>query len=92
MRAWRIRLESADGRAPQLGRRRWSAAFWAPRIGWLAALGAWYLSRPDWPVRVAAHGTAARRWSLNFAWIAFDREGRSLLDLAGAMRASCESR
>ncbi len=85
MRAWRIRLESTGGRhlnwAESLVRCLLGAGF-----GWLAALGAWYLSRPDRPAGYAGAMALMAPLVVNFAWTAFDREGRSLLDLAGRAR------
>ncbi|MBM4220276.1 MAG: RDD family protein [Gammaproteobacteria bacterium] len=85
MRAWRIRLKSADGR-----RLRWSESLVRCLLGaglaWLAILGAWYLSRPGSPVAHAAAIALMVPLAANFAWIPFDRQRRSLLDIAGRAR------
>ena len=85
MRAWRIRLETAAGR-----HLNWAETMTRFLLGagvaWLAALGAWYLAQPG---SLAAHiGAAAllAPLAVNFAWIAFDSERRSLLDIAGRAR------
>ena len=85
MRAWRIRLESAAGT-----RLDWSQSLLRFLLGaslaWLAGLGAWYLARPG--IAVARPGALALMAPLvlNYAWILFDRERRSLLDVAGRTR------
>jgi len=85
MRAWRIRLETAAGRtlnwAETLVRFLLGAA-----IAWLATLGAWYLARPGSPVAHAGAAALLAPLAVNFAWIVFDRERRSLLDVAGRAR------
>lgn len=85
MRAWRIRLESADGR-----RLRWGESLVRCLLGaglaWLAVLGAWYLARPGSPVAHAGAIALMMPFAMNFAWIPFDRERRSLLDIAGRAR------
>ena len=85
MRAWRIRLEHAGGR-----RLDWAESLVRCLLGaclaWLAALGAWYLSQPG---SLAGHGLAlvlVGPLVANFAWVVIDRDGRSLLDLAGRAR------
>jgi uncharacterized RDD family membrane protein YckC len=82
MRAWRIRLETADGR-----RLRWGESLVRCLLGaalaWLAVLGAWYLSRPSSPVAHAGAIALMTPLVLNYAWIPFDCEHRSLLDIAG---------
>ena len=81
MKAWKIRLEAADGSCLN-----WADALVRFALGaamaWMAALGAWYLRLPgSW---LAAAGAAAMLVPviLNFAWIPFDPVGRSLQDLA----------
>ena len=85
MRAWRIRLETTDGR-----RLNWTQTLarflLGAGLGWLAALGAWYLARPASPVAHAGAAALLAPLAANFAWIAFDRERRSLLDVAGRAR------
>jgi uncharacterized RDD family membrane protein YckC len=85
MRAWRIRLLDADGR--RLG---WAGSLVRFLLGaglvWLAALGGWYLWQPGSPLALAGSGLLLVPLVLNYAWIHFDAEGRSLLDLAGGAR------
>ena len=85
MRAWRIRLESRAGLplnwAETLARFLMGAV-----LGWLAALGAWYLARPGSPAAHAGAAALLAPLAANFAWIAFDHEHRSLLDVAGRAR------
>ncbi len=85
MRAWRIRLETAAAR-----RLTWAGSLARCLLGaslaWLAAVGAWQLARPG---SAAAHASAVALLLplvTNFAWIAFDGERRSLLDVAGRTR------
>jgi uncharacterized RDD family membrane protein YckC len=82
MRAWRIRLESAAG-----GRLNWTESLLRFLLGtglaWLAALGAWYLSRSDFPRGAAI---LAAPLLLNYAWMPLDAERRSLQDIAGRTR------
>ena len=82
MKAWRLRLETADG-----GALNWAEALVRFTIGLslalLAALGLWYLSRPGWSVRDLAALLLLSPALANLAWIRFDESGRSLQDLAG---------
>ena len=82
MRAWRIRLESAAGR-----RLTWTASLARFLLGagldWLAALGAWYLTRPASPDAHAGAAALLVPLVLNYAWTRFDAARRSLLDIAG---------
>lgn len=84
-RAWRIRLQSADGTAAN-----WADAVVRFTIGaavfLLALAGFWSLSRPGWTLSDLAAAPMLLPAVLNLAWIAFDPAGRSLQDLAGAMR------
>jgi uncharacterized RDD family membrane protein YckC len=85
LKAWRIRLQTKDG-----GRLGWAGA--AARfalgaaIAWIAALGAWYLSRPDSALAHAAAVAMLGVAIVNFGWIPFDAAGRSLQDLACGTR------
>jgi len=85
MRAWRIRLESAGGRSP-----RWTEAGLRYAIGvaliLTAVYGAWLIARPGWSPSDALALLLLLPVPVNLAWIALDREGRSLQDLAGAMQ------
>jgi hypothetical protein len=45
-------------------------------------LGAWYLRRPEDWLHSAGAALLLAPLVLNFAWIPFDRAGRSLQDLA----------
>ena len=85
LKAWRLRLETRDGR--RLG---WAGAAVRFALGTaivcVAALGAWYLSRPGSALRHAAAVAMLAPAVLNFAWIRLDPEGRSLQDLAGDLR------
>jgi uncharacterized RDD family membrane protein YckC len=85
MRAWRIRLESAAGAHPGWGASLLRCALGAG-LAWFAALGAWYLGRRDGVPGQAAAIALLAPPVLNFAWILFDAEGRSLLDLAARTR------
>lgn len=80
LRAWKSRLQSADGSAI-----RWRAAAMRFAGGMaamlLATAGAWLLARSGWTIVAVLMLLPA---IANLAWIPFDRAGRSLLDLAGA--------
>ena len=84
LRAWRSRLQSADGSAVS-----WRGAAMRFAGGMmvilLAAGGAWQLARPagTWSDLVAVLMLLPS--IANLAWIAFDAQGRSLQDLAGTM-------
>ncbi len=82
MRAWRIRLESAGAR-----RLTWAESLVRFLLGtglaWLATLGAWYFARPGFPAGDAGAAALVAPLLVNYAWILFDAEGRSLQDLAG---------
>jgi uncharacterized RDD family membrane protein YckC len=86
LRAWRIRLERRDGR--RIG---WAGAALRYLAGlvlaWLAIAGGWYLRRAGNALETAGAASLFAPLLANFAWIPFDRERRSLLDLAGRMRA-----
>lgn len=85
MRAWLIRLETADGRQPN-----WADSLVRFTIGatlmLLAVLGAWYLRSPGWSLGDLAAAMLLLPAIANLAWIALDAEGRSLQDLAAATR------
>jgi uncharacterized RDD family membrane protein YckC len=85
MRAWRLELQDAGGR--KLG---WPAAIERFLLGTgiavLAALGAWYLRRPDNGLQSAGAAALLVPLVLNYAWVRVDRAGRSLQDLAGRAR------
>jgi uncharacterized RDD family membrane protein YckC len=85
MKAWRIRLETIDGRPPN-----WADAFVRFTIGatflLLAVLGIWYLRTPGWTLGDLAAMLLLLPAPINLAWVPFDRAGRSLQDLAGGMR------
>jgi uncharacterized RDD family membrane protein YckC len=85
MRAWRIRLESAGAR-----RLTWAKSLVRFLLGtglaWLATLGAWYFAQPGFPAGDAGAAALVAPLLVNYAWILFDAEGRSLQDLAGRAR------
>jgi uncharacterized RDD family membrane protein YckC len=85
MRAWRIRLESAAG-----GNLNWAESLvrflFGAGLAWLAALGTWYLSQPGFPLGDAGAAALVAPLLLNYAWVPFDPERRSLQDLAGRAR------
>jgi len=82
MRAWRIRLESSGGKPLN-----WAESLLRFVLGsglaWLAALGVWYLSRPGSPLGQLGAAALLAPLLVNYGWIWFDDEGRSLQDLAG---------
>lgn len=85
MRAWRIRLQTADGGTPN-----WADSLVRFTLGAmlavLAALGLWYLRLPGWSLRDLAAALLLLPAIANLAWIAFDPAGRSLQDLAGSLQ------
>ncbi len=85
MKAWRIRLEKTDGI-----RLDWAGAIVRFSLGaalsWMAALGAVYLLRPGGSLPALGAATMLAPLILNFAWVPFDRAGRSLQDVAGRSR------
>jgi uncharacterized RDD family membrane protein YckC len=85
MKAWRIRLETADGRPPN-----WADALVRFTIGatflLLAVLGIWHLRAPGWDLGDLAAVLLLLPAPINLAWVPFDQSGRSLQDLAGRMR------
>ena len=85
LRAWRSRLESADGGAVRLRR---AAIRFAGGLALvlLAVAGAWRLAQPGWSASDLAALAMLLPAIVNLAWIAVDRERRSLQDLAGGMR------
>jgi uncharacterized RDD family membrane protein YckC len=85
MRAWRIRLERAAGGTPG-----WLDAVVRFTLGasmaLLAVLGLWFLREPGWSL---AHVVAVMLLLpplANLLWAAFDRDGRTLQDLASLTR------
>ena len=85
LRAWRSRLQSADG--SPVNRRGAALRFAGGTSAVLLALaGAWQLARHGGtPSNVVAVMMLLPAIA-NLAWISFDAENRSLQDLAGAMR------
>jgi uncharacterized RDD family membrane protein YckC len=85
MKAWRIRIETADGRPPN-----WADAIVRFTIGatllLLAVIGIWQLQTPGWNLADLAAVLLLLPAPANLAWVLFDREGRSLQDLAGQLR------
>jgi uncharacterized RDD family membrane protein YckC len=85
MKAWRIRIESADGRPPN-----WADAIVRFTIGatllFLALIGFWQLRVPGWSLADLAALLLLLPAPANLAWVMFDREGRSLQDIAGQLR------
>jgi uncharacterized RDD family membrane protein YckC len=85
MKAWRIRLQSADGSAAN-----WADAAVRFTIGaalfLLALIGLWSLHDPGWSIGDLAAALMILPALANLAWILVDPAGRSLQDLAGAMR------
>jgi len=80
MRAWRIRLESSGGKPLN-----WAESLLRFVLGvglaWLAALGAWHLTRSGFPPGQVGAAALLAPLLVNYAWIRFDAEGRSLQDL-----------
>ena len=85
MRAWRIRLEAASGRLPGWGESL-ARCLLAAGLMWLAVLGAWYVTRPGSSLAHAGAVALMAPLVLNFAWVPFDRERRSLIDVAARTR------
>jgi uncharacterized RDD family membrane protein YckC len=85
MKAWRIRIETADGRPPN-----WADAVVRFTIGatllLLAVIGIWQLRRPGWNLADLAALLLLLPAPANLAWVLLDRDGRSLQDLAGQLR------
>jgi uncharacterized RDD family membrane protein YckC len=85
MRAWRIRLESRDGTPVN-----WLDALVRCLLGaglaWLASAGAWQLARPGTALGTLGAAALVAPLALNYLWVFVDAEGRSLQDLAGAVR------
>lgn len=85
MRAWRIRLVRAAG-----GRAGWMDALVRFTLGAAMAImagsGLWFLRAPGWSVGDAAAILLLLPPVANLCWTAFDREGRSLQDLASMTR------
>jgi uncharacterized RDD family membrane protein YckC len=85
MKAWRIRIETADGRPPN-----WADAIVRFTIGatllFLMLIGFWQLRMPGWRLADLAALLLLLPAPANLAWVLFDRDGRSLQDLAGQLR------
>ncbi len=85
MRAWGLRLETGIGGMPG-----WRDAVLRFATGMaatvIAGLGLWFLRRPGWPAGDAGAVLMLLPAILNFAWVVFDRLGRSLQDFAGRLR------
>ena len=85
LRAWRIRLQSADG-----GAANWADAAVRFAIGAILVLlgfiGLWSLRDPGWSTGDLPAALMLLPATANLAWILIDPAGRSLQDLAGAMR------
>lgn len=85
MRAWRIRLETGDG-APVNWLDSLVRCLLGAGLAWLASAGAWQLARPGSVLGGVGAVALVAPLVLNYLWIFFDAEGRSLQDLAGAVR------
>lgn len=87
MKAWRIRLQAADGR-----RLNWFDVLIRFTTGatfiWMAVLGLSYLAQPGLALSDLGAGLMLAPALANLAWIAFDGAARSLQDLAGRMRVT----
>jgi uncharacterized RDD family membrane protein YckC len=85
MKSWRIELRSSAG-----GRLGWPGAIGRFLLGagmaFLALAGTWSLRSPKGLLSAAGAAALIAPLLLNFAWIPFERSGRSLLDLAGGTR------
>jgi len=85
MRAWRIRIETVDGRPPS-----WADVIVRFTIGatllLLAVIGLWQLRTPGWNLADLAALLLLLPAPINLAWVLLDREGRSLQDRAGQLR------
>jgi len=87
MKAWRIRLRTADGE-----RCNWAGAVVRFTIGaaftLMAVAGSVLLMRHDEWQEILVGGLLLAPAIANLAWIAFDGRARSLQDLAGGMRVT----
>lgn len=85
LRAWRIRLQSADG-----GTANWADAALRFTIGatlvLLGFIGLWSLRDPGWSTGDLPAALMLLPSLANLAWILIDPAGRSLQDLLGVMR------
>lgn len=85
MKAWRIRLERMDGRAP--GWRDALLRFTTGAISvLLAVFGLWRLRAPGWSWSDLAGALLLLPLAANLSWIALGGARRSLQDLAGGLR------
>lgn len=85
MKAWRIRLETLDGRSPGSGDVLIRFTIGAACL-LLAALGLWCLRAPGWSWRDLAGVALLLPLIANLSWIALGGAGQSLQDLAGRLR------
>lgn len=85
MKAWRIRLETMDGRSPG-----WAAALIRFATGAAmvlpAILGLWYLRAPGWSFSDLMAALLLLPMLANLSWIPRGGAGRSLQDIAGRLR------
>lgn len=85
MRAWRIQLVRAAGGAPG-----WLDAVVRFTLGaamtLLAGFGLWFLREPGWSLADAVAILLLLPPLANLLWAAFDRDGRTLQDLASLTR------
>lgn len=85
MKAWRIRIETVDGRPPN-----WGDAIVRFMIGatllFLAVIGMWQLQTPGWSLGDLVALLLLLPAPVNLAWVLFDRDGRSLQDRAEQLR------
>ncbi len=85
MKAWRIRIETVDGRLPN-----WGDAIVRFMVGatllFLAVIGIWQLRTPGWNLGDLAAPLLLLPAPVNLAWVVLDPEGRSLQDRAGRLR------
>jgi len=85
MKAWGIRIETADGRRPGWGQAI-SRFLLGAAIAWMAVIGTWYLRSTQGALALATAVAMIAPALLNFAWIPIDPAGRSLQDFAGQFR------
>ncbi|HEY5559511.1 MAG TPA: RDD family protein [Steroidobacteraceae bacterium] len=85
MKAWRIRLETLDGRSPGWGDALIRFTTGAVSV-LMAVLGLWYLRTPERSFRDLAAASLLLPMLANLSWIALGGARRSLQDLAGGLR------
>jgi uncharacterized RDD family membrane protein YckC len=87
MQAWRIRLETDIG-----GRLGWAGALARGVLGCgmtiLGIIGAWYLRTPGSALAHAGAAILIAPVVVNYGWLAFDPEARTLMDIAGRTRVA----